>query len=44
MTVPVAGEPELPGVGDVVLWDDAAAERLFGALRADRPIPASGAG
>ncbi|MZD04012.1 LytR family transcriptional regulator [Streptomyces sp. SID5785] len=38
-TVPVASEPDLPGVGDVVLWDEDKAGRLFSALREDRAIP-----
>ncbi|QDQ11994.1 LCP family protein [Streptomyces spectabilis] len=41
-TVPVAGEPEVPGVGDVVVWDSERAKRLFDALRNDTPIPTSG--
>ncbi|MFE1950176.1 LCP family protein [Streptomyces sp. NPDC059524] len=41
-TVPVASEPDLPGVGDVVVWDEAGAERLFDALRDDRAIPTFG--
>lgn len=42
-TVPVASEPEIAGVGDVVVWDRGKADRLFEALRNDTPIPASGA-
>ncbi|WP_369218408.1 LCP family protein, partial [Streptomyces flavofungini] len=43
-TVPVAGEPEIAGAGDVVLWDQVKAGRLFEALKSDTPIPSSGAG
>ncbi|QEU93859.1 LCP family protein [Streptomyces kanamyceticus] len=42
-TVPVASEPEIAGVGDVVVWDQVKAGRLFEALRDDTPIPTSGA-
>ncbi|MGW2224642.1 LCP family protein [Streptomyces formicae] len=42
-TVPVASEPEIAGVGDVVVWDPVKADRLFDALRNDTPIPTSGA-
>ncbi|MEV0277679.1 LCP family protein [Streptomyces sp. NPDC050610] len=43
VTVPVAGSgQERPGAGDVLVWDEAGARRLFDALRADRPIPTSG--
>lgn len=42
-TVPVAAEPDIPGVGDVVEWDRAGAEKLFGALRDDTPMPSSDA-
>lgn len=42
-TVPIAGEPQLAGVGDVVVWDERKAARLFDALREDTPIPSSGA-
>ncbi|MFI7385977.1 LCP family protein [Streptomyces sp. NPDC049813] len=38
-TVPVASEPYVPGVGDVVVWNRAQARQLFGALRADKAIP-----
>jgi LCP family protein required for cell wall assembly len=41
-TVPVASEPALPGVGDVVLWDQAKASQLFTALREDHAIPTFG--
>ncbi|MFD9909918.1 LCP family protein [Streptomyces sp. NPDC059063] len=42
-TVPVASEPEIPGVGDVVVWDRAKAGQLFDALRNDTSIPTSDA-
>jgi LCP family protein required for cell wall assembly len=29
----------VPGIGSTVAWDEEAAERLFTALRADRPLP-----
>ncbi|MEV5611101.1 LCP family protein [Streptomyces sp. NPDC052225] len=38
-TVPVASEPYVSGVGDVVLWDDSEAAQLFAALRDDTAIP-----
>ncbi|MGY0017966.1 LCP family protein [Streptomyces sp. cg35] len=38
-TVPVASEPYVPGVGDVVEWDPDEAEQLFAALRDDTAIP-----
>ncbi|MFI6879306.1 LCP family protein [Streptomyces sp. NPDC050400] len=38
-TVPVAGEPSVPGVGDVVVWDESEAGQLFAALRDDTAIP-----
>ncbi|GAA2306836.1 hypothetical protein GCM10010431_28270 [Streptomyces kunmingensis] len=38
-TVPVASEPYVAGVGDVVEWDPGEAEQLFAALRADTAIP-----
>lgn len=42
-TVPVANPGyAVPGVGSTVLWDGAGAARLFGELRADRPVPAPG--
>lgn len=37
-TVPVTAQPRIPGVGDVVVWDKKAAEKLFGALRDDAPL------
>ncbi|MFE0103155.1 LCP family protein [Streptomyces sp. NPDC059009] len=40
-TVPVASEPDIAGVGDVVVWDEEKAGRLFGALRDDQPLPSS---
>ncbi|MDP9417583.1 MAG: LCP family protein, partial [Actinomycetota bacterium] len=40
-TVPVAGTANRAGAGNVVLWDDAAAEKLFTALRKDRRVPTS---
>ncbi|CAM5269406.1 LytR family transcriptional regulator OS=Streptomyces alboniger OX=132473 GN=CP975_13910 PE=3 SV=1 [Streptomyces alboniger] len=43
-TVPVAGEPEIVGAGEVVVWDQVKAGRLFEALKNDAPIPASGSG
>ncbi|MFE0176502.1 LCP family protein [Streptomyces sp. NPDC059002] len=42
-TVPVASEPEIAGVGDVVVWDQVKADQLFEALRNDTPIPTSDA-
>ncbi|MDP9393941.1 MAG: LCP family protein [Actinomycetota bacterium] len=39
-TVPVAGTADRAGAGNVVLWDEAKAKRLFDALRADDPVPA----
>ncbi|OON76018.1 transcriptional regulator [Streptomyces tsukubensis] len=41
-TVPIAAEPQISGVGDVVEWDTSKADDLFGALREDTPIPTSG--
>ncbi|MEV1022322.1 LCP family protein [Streptomyces sp. NPDC050264] len=38
-TVPVASEPYVAGVGDVVEWNRSEAEELFAALRADTAIP-----
>ncbi len=40
-TVPVAGTADRAGAGNVVLWDEGAAEELFSALRRDRRVPAS---
>ncbi|WP_106982590.1 LCP family protein [Streptomyces megasporus] len=42
-SVPVA-DPDhaVPGVGSTVLWDHEEAERMFAALRRDRPLTASG--
>ncbi|MGW8374568.1 LCP family protein [Streptomyces sp. ODS28] len=41
-TVPVAnGGLSLPGIGDVVVWDDAGARELFDQLRRDVPITAT---
>jgi LCP family protein required for cell wall assembly len=39
-TVPVGGTPTVPGAGSVVEWDRAKAQQFFGALAADRPLPA----
>ncbi|MDT0270729.1 LCP family protein [Streptomyces sp. DSM 44915] len=39
-SVPVADrERQLPGLGSTVIWDEAAADRLFAAFREDRPLP-----
>ncbi|MFE9248790.1 LCP family protein [Streptomyces sp. NPDC007088] len=40
-TVPVSAEPQVSGVGDVVVWKEPDARALFRALREDRPIPDS---
>ncbi|NYI06141.1 LCP family protein [Allostreptomyces psammosilenae] len=40
VTVPVADDSyQAPGWGSTVLWDRAAAEELFAAVREDRPLP-----
>ncbi|WP_237551694.1 MULTISPECIES: LCP family protein [unclassified Streptomyces] len=41
-TVPIATEPYVPGVGDVVEWNESEAAALFSALRADTTIPTFG--
>ncbi|MGG7614202.1 LCP family protein, partial [Streptomyces sp. ZG43] len=41
LTVPLRSEGEVPGAGDVVVWDRRRAGELFVALREDRPIPTS---
>lgn len=41
LTVPLQSEGEVPGAGDVVVWDRRRAGELFTALREDRPIPTS---
>ncbi|WP_129842280.1 LCP family protein [Streptomyces sp. RFCAC02] len=44
-TVPVADPAHaVTGLGSTVLWDEAGADRLFRALREDRPLPAPPAG
>ncbi|MDA0567583.1 LCP family protein [Streptomonospora sp. S1-112] len=39
-TVPVGSTPELPGVGSVVLWDEALSAEMFGAMQEGQPTPA----
>ncbi|WP_240965778.1 LCP family glycopolymer transferase [Streptomyces zingiberis] len=40
VTVPVADpDHRVPGIGSTVLWDAAAAEQIFAAMREDRPLP-----
>nr|WP_324605562.1 LCP family protein [Streptomyces niger] len=42
VTVPVTGPgEEVAGAGDVLVWDEERARRLFRAVRADEPIPTS---
>lgn len=38
-TVPVGSEPNVSGVGDVVMWNQGEADQLFSALREDKAIP-----
>ncbi|MFJ3900738.1 LCP family protein [Streptomyces sp. NPDC090025] len=39
-TVPIAGfNPNIAGVGSTVGWDEEQAAEVFGAMRADRPLP-----
>ncbi|QKW07045.1 LCP family protein [Streptomyces sp. NA04227] len=38
-TVPIGSQTTIAGVGDVVLWDEAKAKRLFRALREDERLP-----
>ncbi|MFJ9129523.1 MULTISPECIES: LCP family protein [unclassified Streptomyces] len=38
-TVPVGSEPDVSGVGDVVMWNESEADQLFTALREDKAIP-----
>ncbi|MFI5665101.1 LCP family protein [Streptomyces sp. NPDC051684] len=38
-TVPVGSEPNVSGVGDVVMWNESEADQLFTALREDKAIP-----
>lgn len=40
-TVPIGSQPQVSGVGDVVVWDESGARALFDALRDDRQIPDS---
>ncbi|RAY11696.1 LytR family transcriptional regulator [Actinomadura craniellae] len=40
-SVPVGGFGSSPGVGSYIRWDTSKANTLFGALRADRPVPRS---
>ncbi|GAA2455581.1 LCP family protein [Streptomyces macrosporus] len=43
-SVPVADpDHNVPGIGSTVVWDHEAAERLFAALRQDRPLATGGA-
>lgn len=39
-TVPIAGTPEVSGLGSVVQWDDELAAQMFGALAEDKAVPA----
>jgi anionic cell wall polymer biosynthesis LytR-Cps2A-Psr (LCP) family protein len=40
-TIPISDPDFRPGgVGSTVRWDDERAERMFGALRSDQPLPA----
>lgn len=39
-TVPIGGTPTVPGAGSVVEWDTAKSQQFFGALAADRQLPA----
>ncbi len=38
MTVPLSGDENVPGAGDVVIWDDAQAQELFAKLKTGDPL------
>ena len=38
MTVPIAGDKRIHGLGDVLLWDQSRAAKLFDAIRTDTPV------
>jgi hypothetical protein len=38
MTIPVAGDHRVPGLGDVLTWDQTRAKTIFSAMSADQPV------
>ena len=38
MTIPIAGDHRVPGLGDVLTWDQARAKTIFSAMSADKPV------
>lgn len=38
LTVPIAGSKDVKGIGNVLMWDQTEAARLFSAIKSDQPI------